>query len=359
MRLPVRDIAASAINRGGAVTIRPARDEDGPRWDAFVFAAPDGTFFHRFGWSDLFRDIFRLKPHYLIAERDGEVAGVLPLVHQRSLLFGNSLIAAPFCIEGGPLAVDRSVREMLDGAAIALAKDLNAKSLEFRSCTATRRGWVARKGLYANFARELSESDDANLLAVPRKQRAVIRKTLKSGLASEVDQSVETLFRVYSESVRNLGTPVFPKRYFSALLKAFAPDCDVVVVRDGETAVSAVMNFYFRDTVMPYYGGGTRQARRNGANDFLYWEVMRRANSRGFRRFDFGRSRTGTGAFAFKKNWGFEPKLLEYEYWLPPGTALPEKNPDNAKYAALIALWKKLPLPVANFIGPHLIRGLG
>jgi hypothetical protein len=119
------------------------------------------------------------------------------------------------------------------------------------------------------------------------------------------------------------------------------------------------MNFYFKDTVMPYYGGGSPLARRNGANDFLYWEVMRRAAERGYRRFDFGRSKAQTGAFAFKKNWGFEPQWLEYEYWLRDGAALPNKNPNNPRYRFLIEAWKRLPLPLANLLGPLLIRGLG
>ena len=139
----------------------------------------------------------------------------------------------------------------------------------------------------------------------------------------------------------------------------FGQDCDGVVIRDNGVPVSAVLNFYHKDTVLPYYGGGTVGARRNGANDFLYWEVMRRAVLRGYRRFDFGRSKAGTGAFAFKKNWGFEPQWLEYEYHFLPGQTMPDKNPLNPKYALFIAAWKKLPLPVANFIGPWLIRGLG
>ena len=344
---------------GGAVTIRPARDSDAGAWDAFVYAAPGATFFHRFGWRGIFRDVFRLAPHYLIAERAGAITGILPLAHQKSLLFGNALISLPFCVEGGPLAADPECRAALDEAAIALMDALNAGSLEFRSRKAERPGWTPRKDLYATFAREISPSSDENLRAIPRKQRAVVRKTLAGGLSSEVESGVDTLFRIYSESVRNLGTPVFPKRYFSRLRETFGSDCDVVVVRESDTAFSAVMNFYFRDTVMPYYGGGLAAARRNGANDFLYWEVMRRAAERGFRRFDFGRSRSGTGAFAFKKNWGFEPEWLEYEYRLPQGAMLPEKNPSNPGYARLIALWKRLPLPLANVIGPLLVRGLG
>jgi FemAB-related protein (PEP-CTERM system-associated) len=347
------------MSANASVTVRPAHNADGARWDQFVLAAPDGTFFHRFGWRVLFRDIFALTPQYLVAERTGELVGILPLVHQHSLLFGNALIAAPFCVQGGPLARDAEAMAALDAAAIGLMPRLGATSLEFRSRSASRPGWSVRRDLYATFARELFASDDANLLAIPRKQRAVLRKTLTGGLASAADQKVDAMFRVYSESLRNLGTPAFPKSYFAALRKVFGPDCDIVVIRDDGVPVSAVMNFYFRDTVLPYYGGGTPAARRGGANDFLYWEVMRRAALRGYRRFDFGRSKAGTGAFAFKKNWGFEPQWLEYEYWLAPGRSIPEKNPANPAYARLSAVWKRLPLPLANFIGPYLIRGLG
>jgi len=346
--------------RGSAgLTIAPLSADRVAEWDGFVLAAEAGTFFHRAGWAGIFRDVFGLEPHYLFAERDGRIVGVLPLAHQKSLLFGNALIAAPFCVEGGTLAADDEARAALDAAAIALMGKTGASSLEFRSRNATREGWVARKELYATFARPLSENDDENLKAIPRKQRAVVRKTLTGPLTSEVDRDAVRLFHVYAQSVRNLGTPVFPRKYFEALLKVFGEDCDVVTILDDGAAVSAVMNFYFRDTVLPYYGGGTAGARKNGANDFLYWETMRRAAARGYRRFDFGRSKAGTGAFSFKKNWGFEPQWLEYEYYLKPGTAMPDKNPNNPKFAALIEVWKRLPLPVANFLGPFLIRGLG
>ncbi len=352
----------SATASGTSATglrVIPLTDARAGEWDAFVQSAVEGTFFHRAGWRTIFRDVFRLNPHFLIAERDGAIVGVLPLVHQKSLLFGNAMIAAPFCVEGGTLATDEEARIALDNAAIALMQEKGVGSLEFRSRKATREGWAVRKDLYATFSRPLSESDDENLKAIPRKQRAVVRKTLTGSLVSEIDRDAGRLFRVYSESVRNLGTPVFPRKYFEALLKVFGADCDIVTILDAGEPVSAVMNFYFRDTVLPYYGGGTTAARRSGANDFLYWETMRRAALRGYRRFDFGRSKAGTGAFAFKKNWGFEPEWLEYEFYLKPGTAMPEKNPNNPKFAPLIEAWKKLPLPVANFIGPFLVRSLG
>ena len=324
-----------------------------------MFGAKDATFFHRAGWHRIFREIFRLKPYYLLAERGGEIVGVLPLVHQKSLLFGNALIAAPFCVEGGTLAIDIEARGALDQAAIAIMAATKASYIEYRSRKASREGWRTKGDLYATFSRSISADDNANLLAIPRKQRAVLRKALGSSLVSEVDRHPDRLFRVYSESVRNLGTPMFPKKYFAALRSVFGEDCDIVVILDKGEPVSAVLNFYFRGTVMPYYGGGTSAARRSGANDFLYWEVIRRAALRGCTMFDFGRSKANTGAFAFKHNWGFEPQWLEYEYLLKPGADIPSKNPTNPKYSLLIEAWKRLPLPVANAIGPLLIRSLG
>ncbi|GAA0570170.1 FemAB family XrtA/PEP-CTERM system-associated protein [Rhizomicrobium electricum] len=340
------------------VFVRTATDGDRAAWDAFVLAHPEGSFFHRFAWHDLFRDVFALSPRYLVAERNGEIAGVLPLVHQKSRLFGDGLIAAPFVVEGGPIG-DAAAVKALDSAALALMAQLRAPFVEFRCRKATRPGWIAKTGLYACFVRPLAADDDANLKAIPRKQRAVVRKAISGSLTAAAEEGVDALFRVYSESVRNLGTPVFPKRWFSALRAAFGSDCDVMVIRDGGVPVSAVMNFYHNGTVLPYYGGGTLAARKSGANDLVYWETMRHAARRGCTAFDFGRSKADTGAFAYKKNWGFEPEWLEYEYYLSPGSELPQKNPNNPKYAMFIAAWKKLPLPVANFLGPFLIRGLG
>lgn len=341
------------------IRTRPMRDDDEAGWEHFVLANENGTFFHRAGWRRIFRDIFRLQPKYLIAERGGTIVGVLPLVYQRSILFGNALISSPFCVEGGPLADDVEVDAALTTAAVKLRKETRASYLEFRSKRATHSGFVTRKDLYATFSGSISPDDNANLLAIPRKQRAVVRKTLEGSLVSEVDPGVDRLFAIYSESVRNLGTPVFSKRYFAELKRVFANDCDIVVVTDGGRPLSAVMNFYHGATVLPYYGGGIAAARRNGANDFLYWEVIRRAAKRGYRHFDFGRSKAGTGAFAFKKNWGFDPQWLEYEYDLAGGQPLPDKNPSNPKYSLLIEAWKRLPLPVANFFGPMLVNGLG
>lgn len=341
------------------VTVRAMVPADVAAWDHFVRRTQAGSFFHLAGWSEVFSAGLGLTPRYLLAERDGEIAGVLPLVHQKSRLFGNALIAAPFLVEGGPLAADSEAREALDRRAMDMLGETGAAYLEFRSRKASRAGWQAKKDLYATFKRDIGATEQENLQAIPRKQRAVVRKTLAGPLVSTVDGAVDRFYRVYSESVRNLGTPVFSKRYFSTLTRIFGDQCDLVVILDNGQPVSAVMNFYFGDTVLPYYGGGTAAARRTGANDFLYWEVIRRAAARGLKKFDFGRSKAGSGAFHFKKNWGFEPEWLEYEFWLPGGEALPEKNPNNPRYKLAIEAWKRLPLPIANFLGPFLISSLG
>jgi FemAB-related protein (PEP-CTERM system-associated) len=196
--------------------------------------------------------------------------------------------------------------------------------------------------------------------AIPRKQRAMVRKGIQNGLLSEIDRDADRLHRVYGESVRNLGTPVFPKKYFELLLATFPEQSDIVtiVTREGKP-VASVLNFYFRDEVLPYYGGGTSDARRLAANDFMYWEVMRRACERECRVFDFGRSKVGTGAYDFKTYWGFEPVPLAYQFRLAPGHTVPDLNPLNPKFALFVKLWKRLPLALAARLGPSIVRGLG
>lgn len=198
-------------------------ERDAAAWDGFAQAQQAGTFFHRSGWQAIFRDVFRLEPRYLMAERGGKIAGILPLVFQKSLLFGNALVAAPFCVEGGPLAADSEADAALVSAALALQTDTKAPYIEFRTRRAQHPGWTVRKDLYATFSGPLSADDQENLKAIPRKQRAVVRKTLESKLTSEVADSVDDMFRVYAESVRNLGTPVFAKSYFARLKKNLRP----------------------------------------------------------------------------------------------------------------------------------------
>jgi FemAB-related protein (PEP-CTERM system-associated) len=338
--------------------VRELGDADAARWDAFVAQCPEATFFHRAGWRRVIEASFGKRCPFLFAERDGEIRGVLPLVHVKTRFFGNSLISTGFTVGGGTAAIDDEARKALDARAVALADELDVDYLEYRSGTATHDGWASKPDLYVLFQKPIDPDPEKNMLAIPRKQRAMVRKGIKAGLVSEIDEDTDRLFPVYAESVRNLGTPVFTAGYLRNLKREFGPDCDIVTILDGGRPVASVLNFYFRDTVLPYYGGGTEQAREVAGNDFMYWEVMRRAAERGFRLFDYGRSKRGTGAFAFKKNWGFEPRPLVYEFWLRRGGELPDINPLNPKYRLFIAGWQRLPLAIANRLGPWIARDL-
>jgi FemAB-related protein (PEP-CTERM system-associated) len=198
------------------------------------------------------------------------------------------------------------------------------------------------------------------MLAIPRKQRAMVRKGIKHHLRSEIDADIDRFFALYADNVHRHGTPALSKHYFQSLQRVFGDDVEVLTVtsEQGEP-LSSVLSFYFRDEVLPYYAGDAERARAVAANDFKYWELMRRACKRGLKVFDYGRSKRGTGSFDFKKNWGFEPTPLVYEYCLYKGSEIPQNNPLNPKYRIFIALWRRLPLPLANALGPHIVRSLG
>lgn len=329
------------------------------RWDAFVQGCPGATFFHRAGWQRLMVNVFRHSTHYLYAERAGEIIGVLPLAHVRSALFGNALVSLPFAVYAGVATEDKEAADALELAAQELARKLAVEHLEFRNMISRHPAWPTQD-IYVTFRKQLHADEEANMLAIPRKQRAMVRKGIKNGLASEIDREVDRFFSLYADNVHRHGTPALPKRYFRALQEEFGDDCEIltVVAPDGQL-LSSVLSFFFRDEILPYYAGDAVAARDLAANDFKYWELMRRACLRGIRVFDYGRSKQGTGPYAFKKNWGFEPQPLYYEYCLYKRDAIPQNNPNNAKYRLLIEAWRRMPIGLANWLGPHVVRNLG
>lgn len=340
-RLPLQDAGAAA------------------RWDAFVMACPQATFFHRAGWQKVIHEVFRHETYFLQAETDGQIVGVLPLARIKSLLFGHSLVSLPFGVYGGVAAIDEAAAQALEAEAQRIAQSLGVEHLELRHIQRRHTDWPLQD-LYVTFRKEILPDEEANMLAIPRKQRAMVRKGIKNNLRSEIDLDVERFFALFADNVHRHGTPAMPKRWFQALLDEFGNDCEVltVVSADGKP-LSSVMSFYFRDEVLPYYAGDDEAARDLAANDFKYWELMRRACARGLKVFDYGRSKVGTGPYGFKKNWGFEPVPLHYEYRLYKRDAVPQNNPNNAKYQLLIKTWRRLPIGLANWLGPFIVRNLG
>ncbi len=329
------------------------------RWDEFVAICPNATFFHRAGWQKIVKDVFRHDTYFLYAELGGEIVGVLSLAHVNSWLFGNSLVALPFAVYGGVASNHDAAVELLEREAQKIAQQLGVAHLEFRNIDSKHADWPTQD-LYVTFRKEILPQEEANMLAIPRKQRAMVRKGSKNGLISEIDHNVDRFFKLYADNVHRHGTPAMPKRYFKALQEEFGQDCEVLTVTgpDGRL-LSSVLSFYFRDEVLPYYAGDDESARELAANDFKYWELMRRACSKGLKVFDYGRSKQGTGSYSFKKNWGFEPRPLHYQYCLYKRDAIPQNNPSNAKYQLLIKTWRRLPIGVANWLGPFIVRNLG
>lgn len=329
------------------------------RWDSFVADCPSATFFHKAGWQAIVKEVFGHTAYCLYAERDGAIEGLLPLAHVNSLLFGNSLVSLPFAVYGGVAAKTADAADALEAKAQKIARQLGVDHLELRNVTQRHPDWPTQD-LYVTFRKNLEKDVDANMQAIPRKQRAMVRKGIKNGLRSEIDASVDRFFTLYADNVLRHGTPAMPKRYFAKLLEIFGKDCDVLTVVDPEgRPISSVLSFYFRDEILPYYAGDDVAARELAGNDFKYWELMRRACERGLRVFDYGRSKQGTGSYSFKKNWGFEPKPLYYEYCLYRRDSIPQNNPSNAKYRLFIEGWRRLPVGVANWLGPFIVRNLG
>jgi FemAB-related protein (PEP-CTERM system-associated) len=329
------------------------------RWDAFVAECPATTFFHRAGWQRILRESVGHDTHYLYCEVDGRIDGILPLAHVRSVLFGQSLVSLPFAVYGGVAARSVVAAQALEAHAQALAQQLGVSHLELRNTQPRHADWPVQD-LYVTFRKPILPSIDENMLAIPRKQRAMVRKGIKNGLRSEIDNGVDRFFPLYADNVHRHGTPGLSKRWFESLLREFGSDAEVLTVvgPDGQ-ALSSVLSFYFRDEVLPYYAGDLADARELAGNDFKYWELMRRACERGVQVFDYGRSKRESGSFSFKKNWGFEPRPLHYEFRLYKRDTIPQNNPNNGRFKLAIEAWRRMPLAMANVIGPYVVRGLG
>ena len=332
-------------------------DSDASAWDDYVQQHEDGTFFHLFNWQKVFSRALNHPTHYFIAKDNGTVVGLLPLVHVKSLLFGNTLSSIAFGSYGGAIADNAEIARALEQRAIELGESLGVGSVEFRYLHATDQD-RPRKDLYERFVKPIAATEDENMQAIRSKQRNVIRKGIKKGLALKED-SCDAFYDIYAESVRNLGTPVFPRKLFQTMLDVFPEHLEIVTAHLNDEPVSSAMVYYFKHEVCPYYWGGRYIARSLAGNDFLAWQIICRAAERGITQFDFGRSKKDTGSRQWKINLGFEPEQLNYEYELIRDTQMPDINPMNPKYRIFVDTWKKLPLPVASAVGPIISKNLG
>lgn len=352
---------APSSSVGETVALADLRDpHEVARIERFV-AERCGTPFHRPAWLLAVERGAGQRALGLLTQRRGEITGWLPLTEVRSAFFPATLVSSGFAVRGGPLAVSHATAVRLCAAAAELAQRRSCASVELRGECAPE-DWRLHGDRHANFSAPLAADDQAQLLSILKKQRAEVRKglarefvvTAGTGLADRAAH-----YAVYAESVRNLGTPVFPRALFDAVLDAFGGAADILTLRLAGAPVASVLTLYHEGAAMPYWGGGTFAARASRANERLHYELMCHARRRGCHTFDFGRSKVGSGAFAYKKNWGFAPEPLRYATWRADGATARDVDPTSPSYSSRIALWKRLPLPLANRLGPAIARGLG
>ena len=331
---------------------------EGLDWDAFVRSVDQGSPFHLTAWKRAIESTFGHRAHYLMAVRGGGVEGVLPLFEVRGLLGGRGLISMPYAVYGGICASSAGARTALLEAVRELAGRKRVDYVELRH-RASQEMDLPTKTLYVSFSRGLSPDHEENLNARPRKQRRMIRQGAKHGLRAETElRHLEAFWDIYAHSVHCLGSPVFPRKLFWRIAQEFGKECELLTVWKEERMVAGVLSLRYEDQILPYYAGALHDALPLAVNDFMYWELMRQAVEMGCRIFDFGRSREGTGAYHFKRHWGFEPVPLPYQYILSEGRPIPNVSPANPRMRLAVDLWKKVPLPITKIIGPKVTKYL-
>lgn len=339
-----------------AVEVRRLQAGEEDEWDRFVTASPTGTFFHLYGWKTVIETVLGHRCVYLIARRGRRVTGVFPLSHVVPRLFGSCLVSLPLTVYGGICADDEESYFSLLRAGSDLAERLGVKYLEMRNRTEPFPTSLPGRDLYVSFTQDLSPGPEKLIKALPRDTRYAIRKSENAGLKWTEDLRFDEFYELYARNFHRLGTPVFPKRLFDCLRSVFPKQCRLFAVRKGKKAIAGVFCFYFRKEVIPYYSGSLLEYFQECPNNFMYWNLMDQSWREGYRYFDFGRSKRGTGSCKFKSSWNMQVTELPYRYKLVRAKEIPPMSPIDRKFRTAVALWKRIPFPLTKVLGPILIK---
>jgi FemAB-related protein (PEP-CTERM system-associated) len=327
------------------------------RWDNFVLEQPRASFFHLIGWKRIIEKTFGHRARYFYCERDGQITGIAPIFECSNWLTGRSFISIPLAAYGGIVAVDSESEQALLEHAKRMAQSASAEYLELRLREGALFDGFHANELYVTFSGPLVPDSGANLKRLPKDTRYMIRKAEKGGLRVQRGmEQMDLFYELFAQSMHRLGTPVFPRVLFRNIVDEFPDHTQLMLVYDKAEAVTGVLSFFFRDTILPYYAGATPEATRLAANNFMYWELIKWAGEQGFRTFDFGRSKKGTGAFAFKSQWNMNVEELDYQVFLVKRKTVPNFSPVNPKFEMAIRLWQNLPLSVTKLLGPSAVR---
>jgi serine/alanine adding enzyme len=353
------------------VRIISANDEDEARWDAYLDERAIYHHAYRFRWKRIIQKVFGHRGHYLIAEKDGAVCGLLPLIRFKSALFGTSLVSVPFLNGGGAVADDPETMAALIDQARAVAAEENVDYVELRhraladwSAPAFGNQKIEHRSHKAAMLLSLPTDAEALFTSFPPKLRSQIRRPSKDGAFCEVSKTgdsspatIDSFYSVFSEHMRDLGTPVYPKALFKQTVEAFKDSARVIIVRKDNVAVAAGITIGFGDYLEIPWASALKRYSKSAPNMLLYWDAIKTAIEDKYKTFDFGRSSLGTGTYKFKEQWGSQPLPLHWYYLVEKGS-VPDVNPHSPKFELLTSCWKKLPLKVANMLGPWITRSL-
>ncbi|HXH26024.1 MAG TPA: FemAB family XrtA/PEP-CTERM system-associated protein [Vicinamibacterales bacterium] len=342
-----------------ASPVRVAADAAEAEWDSFVESHPGGTVEHLYGWRDVFARVFRHDPVYLTARRGGRLAGVLPLVRIRSLLFGRSVVSLPYANYAGVVAADGEAARALMREAAAIGRTFGASHVELRHVDRHTAELPCRTHKVGSRL-PLPSTADELWNRLDRKVRNQVRKARKEGLVVESGDArlVPEFYGVFARNMRDLGTPVFPRALFDEALGRLPIDGRVFVVRDGRRAVAAGIWLGWRDTVLVPWASSLRESRSLCANVLLYWTMLEAAIQASYALFDFGRSTPDGGTHRFKRQWGAIDVPLHWEYPLVGTGGVPDHGPTSPRLRVWVAAWQRLPLRLANAVGPEITRQL-
>jgi FemAB-related protein (PEP-CTERM system-associated) len=339
-----------------AISVRTFQSDDTAQWDAFVHGHPHGTPFHLTAWKRSIENTFGFQSIYLVATEGEELRGVLPLFLVKNLVIKKALISSPFAIYGGALGESVEALAALVDHANALGRELGVEYIELRNGYTEEAVLPPNVDRYATFTKVVTETEEGLFQTLPKKTRNMVRKALKSPFTTRIEgESIANFEELHSKTLRRLGTPCFPKEHFREILRNFKGMVDIreVWLKDQVMAVS--MNFFFHDTMHTYYAASDEAFSSLAPNTYMYFDHLRWAGQNGYKTFEFGRSKKGTGPFEFKTHWGTEMRELPYNVLLVRRKDLPNYSPANSKFDLAINVWKHLPMPVTRMLGPRLI----
>ena len=327
-------------------------------WDAYVLKHPNSTFFHQIGWKNVVERTYKHKPVYLIARKEGEVKGVLPLFLMRSMIFGKKLVSVPFAPYGGVCADDEIAEKMLIEEAKRITDEYDVDYLELRQFNKNDAEFVTNDA-YVTLILKLNRNYEVIWNTFRKSMRRYVRKAVENDLKVTINsKNLKDFYNIYTNAMRNLGTPAHSAAFFRNILIEFPENSNIATIEYKDRVISTIFLLYFKDIVIYGWGASLREYLELSPNYLLFWEIIKYSCERGFNFFDFGRSLPDTGVFLFKRGWGAVPKQLYYQYYLNNISKMPDTSQLNPRRQKFARVWKKMPLKLTTAIGPLIRKGI-